>query len=195
MQLRNKSNPWPWTLTVLLTLALSAPTWATTLERVSLESLVQDNAIILVGEVTDSHSYWNDDHTIILTDLTLRSERVLKGTADKNQQTVTVMGGTVGDLTNVIVAGAQLVPGNSYLLFLDEVELPGKRALTVREHSQGVFDISLSESGELRVISQASQHTLAQDASGRTDPPGGKNGLMQDDIFDAITTLVAQGDK
>lgn len=185
-----------WGFMALLGLLLAAPGWSTTLVRAGLETLVDDHEMIVVGEVVDTYSYWNTDGSFILTDVTVMPERYLKGDAKKGPVTVTLMGGTVDDMTALIVAGAELVPGNSYLLFLDRGDLKaGQPVMTVREHCQGAFDISLSADGELRVISQANGMHLLQDAEGRVEPPGGKRGLPQPDIFQTIVDLVAQGAK
>ena len=169
---------------------------ATTLRRASLENLVESHSTILVAEVTSAVSYWNPEHTFIFTDLTLRPEKILKG-AEKGEDTeltITLLGGTVGDLSTLIVGGAQLLPGHSYLLFLNEESmLSGIRRLTVREHSQGVFEFSLSEEGELRALSQAAGAPLVPDSKGLTEPPGGEEGLAPQDVLEKIATLVSGG--
>ena len=196
MSLIDSKKLTPWILGILFCLTAALPSWGTTLQRASLETLVQHHEMIVVAEVTNTFSYWNNDHSMILTDVTLQPETALKGRTQQQPMTLTLLGGTVDDVTVAIIAGAQLSPGHSYLLFLDEATLDeGKRALTVREHSQGVFDFVLSEKGELRAVSQASRVPLLQDAQGLVEPPGGQKGLTRGDIFDAITTLVARGDQ
>lgn len=184
-----------WALAVLLFLIVGAPSWATTLMRASLEDLVQENEIILVGEVVDAYSYWNEDRSFIMTDLTVVPEMVFKGSVGQSV-TVTVMGGTVDELTAVIVAGAQLSRDESYLLFLGEADLKtGQPVLTVREHSQGVFEFALNSEGDLVAISQANKHELMEDADGQILPPGGTEGLPQSDIFQSISDLIVTGGK
>lgn len=152
-----------------------APASATTLIRASLDTLVAGNDNVVVGEVLDSQSYWNADHSFILTDVTVAVNDVVKGQAD-NQLTVTIMGGTVGDITTMIVGGPELIPGNAYVMFLNNEQLPGTAALTVRDLAQGVFDIKMTRKG-LRAISQANQHPLVPDALGYIDAPGGVEGM------------------
>ena len=161
---------------VLAIVASTASAGATTLIRASLDDLVARNRSIVVGEVVGAKSYWNADHTFILTDVRLRLDDVLKGSASKELE-VTVMGGRVGDLTTLIVGGPELVPGNSYVLFLNEESLPGvARALTVRDLSQGVFDVKIGRGG-LRAISQASGQPLVPDRAGYNEAPGGVEGI------------------
>lgn len=165
---------------------LVEPSSATTLLRASLEKLVAGNGSIVVAEVREVHSYWNEDHTFILTDVRLAASEVLKGDPRDTDFTITVLGGAVGDLTTVIVGGAELIPGKSYVLFLNEDDLPGVRGvLTVREHSQGVFDVVRARDG-YRAISQANRHPLYPDALGIVDPPGGAQGLPLANMLQSI---------
>lgn len=162
---------------VVLALAASATSaGATTLIRAGFDDLAARNRAIVVGEVVDAKSYWNADHTFILTDVRVRLDDVLKGNVNKELK-VTILGGRVGDLTTLIVGGPELIPGNSYVLFLNEESLPGvARALTVRDLSQGVFDVKIGRGG-LRAISQASGQPLVPDRAGYSEAPGGVEGL------------------
>lgn len=169
---------------------LSGGAQATTLKRADLEDLTKANGTIVVGQVLDARSYWNEDHSFILTDVRVATNEVLKGAVADEELTVTLMGGTVGDLTTLIVGGAELVPGKSYVLFLDREELPGARkALTVRDHCQGAFDLVMGKDG-LRAISQANRHPLVPDAKGYVDAPGGTEGLPFVSMLDSIRETV-----
>ncbi len=165
------------------------PAGATTLIREGLDELVAGNRAIVVGEVVDASSYWNEDHTFILTNVRIATYEALKG--DVGQElTVTILGGQVGDLTTLIVGGPELVPGHSYVLFLNEESLPGaKRALTVRDLCQGAFDIKMDRDG-LRAVSQAGRHPLMPDRRGYTEAPGGVEGMplnaMRQSIREAV---------
>lgn len=173
--------------------AVVAPASAATLVRASLDRLADENATIVVGEVLDVESYWNADHTFILTDVRIAALDVIKGDLRKSDHfTVTLMGGQVGDLTTLIIGGAQLIPGKPYVLFLNEESLPGTpRALTVRDHVQGAFDVRMTKSG-LRAISQANGHPLVPDALGYFDAPGGMEGFALETMVQALRNRVAQ---
>jgi hypothetical protein len=174
-----------------LLMSLAAPVSATTLLRAGLEELTATSSTVIVGEVTDTYSYWNSEGTFILTDVTIAPIELAKGKAPERDLTVTILGGTVGDLTTVIVGGAQLAPGKSYVLFLDREDLPGARkALTVRGHSQGVFEIVADEEG-FRAVSQARDHLLP-DHRGLNEAPGGERGLPLEDLLSTIRTLTNQ---
>lgn len=179
---------------VALLATVVAPAHGTTLQRMGLDELTTTNQVVVLAEVVDSYSYWNREGTFILTDVRLEVLEVLKGELEAKQELeVTLMGGTVGDLTALIVAGAELVPEVSYVLFLDETDLPGADgALTVRDHSQGAFEVKVSPGGELRATSQASDHHLVPDASGSTLAPGGIEGLALDNMIHDIRAISAQ---
>ena len=169
------------------------PAGATTLVRAGLDELVAGNGTIVVGEVLDAESYWNADGTFILTDLRVSAIEVLKGRPESRELTVTTMGGTVGDTTTLIVGGPVLVPGRSYVLFLEREELPGGRFLTVRDLVQGVFEVREGANGEagLRAVSQANTHPLLPDRHGEHLPPGGSRGLELEYLVQSISQLAA----
>jgi hypothetical protein len=158
-----------------------APSGATTLIRQNLDLLTRHNELILRATVLELHSYWNADRTLILTDVRARPELVLKG-APLGDVTFTLMGGTVGSVTTLVVGGADLAPGSDYVLFLTHADLPGaKNRLTIRDHAQGVFDI---EHG--RAFSQAMADPLLPDELGETDVPGGEAGIALEDLVREI---------
>ena len=167
-------------LIALATLAI--PASATTLVRQGIDRLTVENETVVHGRVLDIRSYWNDDHTFILTDVRVRPARVLKGQPG-GDVTFTVMGGSVGEISTVIVGGADLVPGSEYMLFLGRVDLPGAaNRLTVRDHAQGVFDIV---KGHAR--SQAIGEPLLPDAQGRTEAEGGEEGIPLEELVRQIS--------
>ncbi len=169
--------------------AVVAPAGATTLVRQGLDELVANNANVVVGEVLAVRSYWNEDGSFILSDVTFGVTETLKGKKHRPEVTVTVMGGTVGDLTSLIVGGPELVEGKAYVLFLNREDLPGaKAALTVRDLSQGTFDLAVNAKGDLRATSQADRQPLLADRLGRTDAPGGAAGIS----FDAMTQAIRE---
>ena len=165
-------------LLVLIAVAFAAiPASATTLVRQGLDRLTAENEMVVHGRVIDIHSYWNADHSFILTDVHVRPSQIVKGGAN-GDLTFTLMGGQVGDLTTVIIGGADLVPGSDYVLFLSHVDLPGAaHRLTVRDHVQGVFEVVNG-----RARSQAAGQPLYPDLGGRVDVPGGDDGLAVDEL-------------
>jgi hypothetical protein len=177
---------------VLLALALAltaAPASATTLVRQGLEALTAENQQVVYGRVLDIHSYWNAEHSMILTDVRVEVAQMLKGDRGSREITFTLLGGTVGDITTLIIGGPELVPGSEYVLFLSRETLHGSReVLTVRDLSQGAFEIADLGAGK-RVYSQALHHVLLPDALGLSEPPGGAEGFRVDEMLSRIRTL------
>lgn len=166
-------------------LALSAASaGATTLIRQGLDRLTVGSEAIIQAIVLDIHSYWNADHQFILTDVRARPSQILKGTP-AGDVTFTVMGGSIGDVTTLIVGGADLAPGSEYVLFLAHNDLPGAaNRLTIRDHSQGVFEIARG-----RAFSQAIGEPLLPDERGKADVPGGAEGFDLDELIGEIRSL------
>jgi hypothetical protein len=170
--------------------AVVAPAGATTLMRAGLEKLVAENATVVVGDVVDANSYWNADGSFILTDVRFAVSEVVKGRPQNREITITLMGGQVGDLTTLIIGNAQLIPGRSYVLFLNEEDLPGaKSALTVRDLVQGAFDLVIAKDG-VRAVSQANGHPLIPDAKGYGDAPGGVEGMPLNALIQSVREQV-----
>jgi len=174
---------------VALVAAVVGPAGATTLVRQSLDDLTASNGAIVVGEVVDAQSYWNEEGNFILTDVFIQTADVVKGEVG-GEVKVTILGGTVGEITTLILGGPELVPGRAYVLFLAEDDLPGVRgALTVRDHSQGVFDLVMDK-GKVRAVSQANGQPLVPDALGYVDAPGGIRGFLLDDMIEGLRESV-----
>ena len=165
------------TLPSALLAMMAIPAGATTLMREGLDQLTVENEIVVQGRVLDINSHWNDSHTLILTDARVRPSQVLKG-RHEGDVTFTVMGGTVGDVTTLIIGGAELIPGSDYVLFLSHVDLPGAaNRLTVRDHAQGAFNVDRG-----RAFSEALGDPLLPDGEGRIDVPGGEDGLPIEEL-------------
>ena len=172
------------------TLALAAailatfPASATTLVHHGLDQLAKDNDVIVRGKVLSTHSYWNPGHSFILTDVRLAPLEVLKGgpSSDSGELSFTIMGGTVGDVSVLVVDGPSLIPGSEYVLFLGRSHLPGARdLLTIRDLGQGVFEVAHG-----RATSQARDAVLLPDATGRSDVPGGDDGFALEELIRQI---------
>ena len=169
--------------------AVAAPTQATTLVRAGLDDLVAGNARVVVGEVVDVDSHWNDEGTFIVTDVRVQPLEILKGRPQQGEITVTLMGGTVGDLTTLILGGAELIPGRAYVLFLNNEQLPGiDSALTVRDLCQGAFDLVMTKGG-LRAVSQATRQPLVPNAFGQAVAPGGVEGIPFEALVQSIRDI------
>lgn len=174
------------------TLGITAPARATTLIRMGLEDLVASNSTIVVGEVLAAESRWNEDATFIVTDVRFAASDVLKGRLAETEFTVTLPGGKIGNRANLLIGAAELVPGNSYVLFLSRMNLMGAgEALVVRDLIQGAFDIRMEKDG-LRAVSQALRHPLVPDKSGQALPPGEGKGMPINTMLSEIRQIASR---
>ena len=165
--------------------AAVAPAGATSIKRVSLDRLVADNELVVVGRVLDIYSHWNSDGTFILSDVRVVVDDALKGDAGQREFTFTAMGGTVGDKSVVIVGGPDIEVGKPYMLFLSRQDVPGlQNALSIRDLSMGIFDITETPRGRW-ALNQSVRHGLIPDVTGNVEPPGGFQGS-------ALSTLSRQ---
>jgi hypothetical protein len=179
-------------LAFLLAGSIAAPLSASTFRRAGLEELVRNNTTVVIGEVLEAKSYWDDEEGFILTDVRIKATEVLKGDPRDDDFTITLLGGTVGDMTTVIVGSPELIPRKSYLLFLKDFERKSTRSLrTVPDYTQGVFDIVRARDG-VRAISQAHRVRLVPDALGFVDPPGKSQGLLLENIKQSIREIAAR---
>ena len=183
-------------LLVAAGLGLAGPAAATTLMRVGLERLVAENSTVMIGEVVETRSYWNADGSFILTDVVVEPDAVLKGERSiEGRRVLTLMGGQVDDLSAVVLGGATLEVGRSYLLFSSVSDLPGSPAVaTVKHHSQGVFELNESADGSLRAVSQAAGEDLVADGEGRSRVPGGIEGMALDRMLRTIEQTIQTQD-
>lgn len=151
---------------VLCACALAGAFWlvaqarASTVRGLSLEELTHKADLIVVGVAEESQSRRHIDGKLIVTDVSLRVEQVLKGKAKVHDTVVvTLLGGTLDGI-------GLSVPG--------EASLPqGKQALVFLQHAP--------RSHDLRIVGMA-QGALPMQAQGGTLmvlPPDGTGGLVE----------------
>ena len=135
-------------LAALAALAIAPPAHATQVIQMDTRDLVRSSSDIVVGSVDRVRSYWNANHTRILTDVTVNVGESLKGDAS-HAVTITQMGGVVDGMRLTIDGTPVFKPGEQAVLFLWR-DAQGRRL--VNGLAQGKFDIQRDAStGELLV--------------------------------------------
>jgi hypothetical protein len=86
--------------TVLVLLFAAGQVWAAMMPIPKTE-LTMRSDVIVTGMVASLRSYWNSDHTLIFTDVTIRPEEFTKGRVD-GDLVVRTVGGEVGDMSLVV---------------------------------------------------------------------------------------------
>ena len=129
-------RPLPLAACLLLALGGSAVR-ATQLEHLDTRALVLGSDEIVVAEVESVRPRWNEAHSKILTDVTVRVSQTLKGGAT-DRITLTQLGGEVGDVRYTVPGCPVFTPGEEALLF---VWRDARGRAQVSGLAQGKFDI------------------------------------------------------
>jgi hypothetical protein len=108
--------------------ALAAPAVAHMAPLTDLQ-LAAGSSDVVVGVVEAARTRWNDPHTLLVTDYTLRIEDRLRGDAPR-QVTLTIPGGTLDGETHSTCLSTPLTAGARYLLFLQELDRPALVPIT-----------------------------------------------------------------
>jgi hypothetical protein len=110
---------------------------ATTLVPLDTRALALQSQEIVVGTVESSHSYWNEAHSRIFTDVVLKVDRRLKG-AGTERVTITQMGGVVDGVRVRVHATPDFKVGEEALIFAAK---DGRGRLQLNGLAQGKFEI------------------------------------------------------
>jgi hypothetical protein len=112
--------------------------------KMSLEDLSREASSIVVGEVTDMQSQWEDGN--IYTDVTISVERYIKGAGGK-EVTIKVLGGTVGDITQWVSDVPDFQIGERTLIFLRNDQVVGwhQGKFAIVNHEVMVEDVFVDE--------------------------------------------------
>jgi len=154
---------------VVALLALSAPALATSSSPTTLGAMTKASTDIVRGTVVARESRWNDDRTLIVTDVVLEATEKLKGGA-ASRVTLEVVGGRVGDLVLDVVGGPSFTIGEDVVVFATRgangrLRLPGL--------AQAKFTVETDADGKVWIRNQTSIDRLlpgeapAVDAAGR----------------------------
>ena len=130
--------------------ASSRPARASVVLALSLEELTRKAELIVLGVATEQQARRHFDGKLIVTDVSLRVDDVLKGSAKRGQTVVTtLLGGKLDGLALQVPGEANLPVGQRLLVFL--YHAPASGDLRVVGMSQGA--LALSQSGNTTMVS------------------------------------------
>jgi len=89
-------------------------------ERQSLSKMVDKSVLIVEGRVDKTQSRWNDQKTMIYTDIQISIDNVIKGGDAGRMVVVRLIGGRVGDTAVFVLGRPSLHAGERVLLMLKE---------------------------------------------------------------------------
>src|ERR1041385_5958632 len=78
------------------------------LYKISLDEKIDKASVIAEGKVTEQHSFWNAQHTMIYTSSTLRISKVFKGRIITKEIELVTQGGSIGNRSLVVSDMLQL---------------------------------------------------------------------------------------
>ncbi|MBM3726830.1 MAG: hypothetical protein FJW40_15585 [Acidobacteria bacterium] len=156
--MRRASQTFPAALAVLV--GLVSPAGSTTLEKLSLETLIDRSTAIIRGKATSCAASLRGRTIYTVCDVAV-SER-LKGGAGA-AVAVATLGGTLNGVRQAVAGAPRIEPGQEYLFFL----WTGRSGLTqVIGLSQGIFDLRLLPGG-VKIASRAASSEVMLNSAGQ----------------------------
>ena len=132
-----------------LVLGAAVPAHATLVLPMSLEQLSEEASVVVHGRVTNRWSAWDDAHRRIWTYTQIEPVEVWRGDAGTGL-VVRTIGGQVGEIGMQVAGTPQLVPGEEFVLFLEDRDGPGP-GMGIVGFAQGAFRIQREPAGLLAV--------------------------------------------
>jgi len=169
---------------------------ASTVRALSLEELTRKADVIVVGVADEAQSRRHIDGRLIVTDVSLHVEQVLKGSASATDTLiVTLLGGALDGVGLDVPGEASLPRGQRALVFLQHA--PRSHDLRVVGMAQGVMPIE-TQGQTLMVLPGAGAGALVERGSDGALHPAPAP-LMQpepaDSVLDRVRKLVAASTK
>ena len=162
---------------VALIFLLTGLCTATTVKPMTVEELTAAATTIVEGQVTDSWSSWNPQHTLIYTFTRVRISKALKGKPD---ETVIVkqLGGNAGGYTQKVAGVHPMRSGDTAVLFLRPSEARDGTMVVVGL-MQGNFHIERAAKSGTVVVNNGVADVHQSSVSGVTDYKGAKLTLRE----------------
>lgn len=163
---------------------------ASTVRALSLAELTRKAELIVVGVAQAAQSRRHVDGKLLVTDVSVRVERVLEGAAKPGESlVVTLLGGELDGLALDVPGEASLPLGKRSLLFL--YRAPRSRDLRVVGMAQGVMKIEDASDGTAMVIPDGSGSALVERGDdGRLHPAPAA--LVEPEPADVLLARVRQ---
>jgi hypothetical protein len=113
-----------------------------------LHQIVTHSNYIIIGEVVSIECNWNQEQTLIYTDVTISIKQTLKGNCPSNQMVASFLGGEVGSEAMIVRPQPRFQVGENVLVYL--VNGPDQRKV-VKYSWKGkltIEDNKIKETGE-----------------------------------------------
>jgi hypothetical protein len=175
-----------------------APALASVLQALSLEDLTRKADLIVVGVGGETQARHSADGRLIVTDVNVDVQDVLKGSVKKGDGVVvTVLGGNLDGLGLRVPGEASIPQGKPALLFLYRNGAAGND-LRVVGMAQGMMPMQPNDQGTMMIIPGGSGSALV-DRGGDGKLQQAPAALLQPEpavsVLDRVRALVASGRK
>jgi hypothetical protein len=154
-------------LLVAVLVAAALPGAASTFLARTSEELVADSSAVVAGHVVSVESFWNDDHSLILTEIVFEVERSVVGHAPR-YVTVQTAGGTVDGYTVVAHGFPVFREGERALLFVTPSGTAERFRVT--GYQQGHYRVVRNRQGEDIAVPTVDSGAYLAGPSGRLIP-------------------------
>ncbi len=145
---------------MLLSLGAAISLPGTTLEKLSMDQLIERSTSIVRGTVVDSYAMQRG--SVIYTNYRLRVSQTIKGAAQSTLE-VSVPGGQLNGVRQRFSGSPRLDAGAEYVVFVWTSRTGINHTLGL---AQGVFDVKTSSSGQL-MLSRGAIDALMLNAGGK----------------------------
>jgi len=124
-------------------MVVAIPAMATTILHRTVPELGKQSSHVVLGQVVEVRSFWNDTHTKVFTETIIQVDETYKGA---RQQTIRLLqpGGTVDNMKVTVHGALQWRQGEEVLLFVEPYR---DGAYGVSGFSQGKFKVERDATG------------------------------------------------
>ena len=148
-------------LFIALLFGLSANISFAQLHTSTMQELVSESEMVLVGQVASINSQWGENSSYIFSDVTIRIEDFVKGESSEREVTVRQLGGEIGEVGELYSHTARFLPEEEVLVFLQR-DQRGTLQVTHGEH--GKFKITRdSETGRRMIDGRVPLENVTRD--------------------------------
>lgn len=181
---------------LLLSALVPRDAGATLIAPLDLRGMVSQADDIAVGRVESQRARWTADHTAIVTEVTLRVDRGIKGVRDGERITLLREGGEVDGMGMLVRGAARFEPGEEVLVFLERRDGTPRQAQRSSALVAGSrWTVGMAQ-GKMRITSISGRRMAVRNIDGLAflgRPPEEPAVRPLDELLTEIATLMQAG--